>query len=268
MKPKPDRPPSAVAEVPYQALDFKQSFRALRQNLNFFLLAVAFALPFGAFLAIGTLMSNIFDPFGYKPAELSSIALMLLGSGVVGAIITGLIIDKTGAYKSTMHVVTFMTGVSTWMLIVTLTWFTANQSMFLGWCETLGFFATGFIPLSLSFGAELTFPLQPALVNGTLTLLGSMSGFVFSMIGAYMNTEGKDDHLLSDDELVYVKQLRSKTVLGVLATASMISFVLSLVIKEDLRRLRYSEKHKNRHLRHVSETTGENVGNTAYNSGE
>ena len=29
IKAKPDSPPSAVAEVPYEALDFKQSFKAL-----------------------------------------------------------------------------------------------------------------------------------------------------------------------------------------------------------------------------------------------
>ena len=30
IKAKPDKPPSAVAEVPYESLDFRQSFRALR----------------------------------------------------------------------------------------------------------------------------------------------------------------------------------------------------------------------------------------------
>ena len=169
------------------------------------MLAIAFSLPFGAFLAIGALMSNLFDPFGFSPAEMSSLALLLLGSGVVGAIITGILIDKTGLYKLSMHVVTFMTGFATLMIIYTLTYHPDNETMFLGWCEVIGFFATGFIPLSLSYGAELTFPLPPALVNGTLTLIGSASAFILSMVGAYMNTEGKNDHLMDPEELVYTK---------------------------------------------------------------
>ena len=87
------------------------------------MLAIAFALPFGAFLAIGALLSNLFDPFGFTVSELSSRSLMLLGAGIVGAVITGLVIDKTGAYNSVMHVVTFMTSFSTMMIVVTLIWF-------------------------------------------------------------------------------------------------------------------------------------------------
>ena len=79
---------------------------------------------------------------------------------------------------------------STIMLIVTLTWYRENESMFIGWMEILGFVATGYIPLTLAYGAEITFPLQPALVTGTLTLLGSASAFLQSLIGAFMHNEG------------------------------------------------------------------------------
>ena len=125
------------------------------------------------------------------------------------------------------------------MIIVTLSYYLENEGMFIVWCEVLGFISTGFVPLSLAYGAELTFPLQPALVNGTLTLLGSASAFAHSMFGAYMNTVGKDDHLLSREELLYVRRLRSKIVISVLAVSSFIAFMLSFIIKEDLKRLRY-----------------------------
>ena len=145
------------------------------QNPNFLLLAIALALPFGTYIAVGNLVSNLFEPYGYSSSELSFICLMLLMAGVVGAILIGTFVDKTGKYKLTMQVVTFSIMAATIMVIVSLSWFLENEIMFIGWMEVLGFVATGYIPLALSYGAELTFPLQPALVNGTLTLLGSAS---------------------------------------------------------------------------------------------
>ena len=210
------------------------------------LLGISFALPFGAFLAIGALMSNLFDPFGFGPGELSTLALLMLGSGILGAVLTGVFIDKTNKYKSTMHFLLFMTMFSTIMIIVTLSYYLENESMFLGLFELLGFVSTGFVPLALSYGAELTFPLQPALVNGTLTLLGSVFSFILGLMATYMNTEGKNDHLLSPEELNHVKRQRSKAVISALAVAAGIAFLLSFCIKEDLRRLRYEEKQKNK----------------------
>ena len=113
----------------------------------------------------------------------------------------------------------------------------------------LGFFCTAYIPLCLSFGAELTFPLEPALVNGTLTLTGSASAFLLSMLGAFMNHEGKDDDSLSDEELLRVRRLRTCTVIFILCGSSFIAFGLSFFIDEDLKRLRYSEQQREEQIR-------------------
>ena len=68
---KAETPPSAQATDPYEALDFKYAFKVLCKNRNFLLLSISFALTFGSVMAIGALMSSLFDPFGYSPAELS-----------------------------------------------------------------------------------------------------------------------------------------------------------------------------------------------------
>ena len=162
--------------------------------------------------------------------------LLLLLAGVFGAIIIGAFIDKTHKYKCAMKSVTAMIAFCTVMVIATLTWFNDSDVMFIGWLEVLGLFGTGYIPLCLSYGAELTFPLAPALVNGTLTMVGSGCSFALSLLGAFMNNEGQDDHLLDDEELMQVRRLRSKNVIAILIVASLIAFVLSHFIQEDLRR--------------------------------
>ena len=78
-------------------------------------------------------MSNLFDPFGYSPAELSTIALMMLGAGVVGAILVGALVDKTGLYKTISHVILTLTMLSGIMIVVTLRYFSTNETLFSGW---------------------------------------------------------------------------------------------------------------------------------------
>ena len=48
MREKPKTPPSAVASVKYEPLDFKSAFKAIFSNRNFLMLVIAYALPFGA----------------------------------------------------------------------------------------------------------------------------------------------------------------------------------------------------------------------------
>merc|ERR1712014_559965 len=95
---RPVKPPSAVSEVVPKQIGFAETWALLRDNTNFTLLLIAFSLPFGSFLAVGSLMSNIFDPFGFKPSGVAFVSLGLLLSGVVGAVIFGMLLDKYKLY--------------------------------------------------------------------------------------------------------------------------------------------------------------------------
>ena len=159
--------------------------------------------------------------------------------GVLGAVLIGAFIDRTLKYKYTMISITFSITLATIMEIVSLTWFFEGNS-FLGWILFLGLFCTAYVPLCISYGAELTFPLSPALVVGTLTLMGSAASFLLSLLGAFIIHEGKEDDLLSEDDLIQVRRWRSKSVISILGVASFIAFILSFFIEEDLKRHRYA----------------------------
>lgn len=189
-------------------------------------------------------MSNVFDPFGYTPSELAVIALIMLVAGVIGSIIVGVFVDKTGWYKRTMiilGVLVLSTGI---LVLIGISYIPRQKGVMIGLFALLGLFAIGYVPLSFSYGAELTFPLQPALVNGTLALLGSFTAFLISLLGAYLVKEGEDDDLLSPDELIVVRRRRSKYVVSILIVTTTMAVVLAFVIKEDLRRLNYKKETK------------------------
>ena len=240
----PEIPPSAVSEVKYEPLSCVQTIKALRDNCNFFALCIAYALPTGSFLAVGALMSNIFVPFGWEPSKIAFVCVGLLVSGVIGAVAFGAFLDKTRLYKASMIINLLAITISTGGLLVLLTWFLGVN--WANWLQIIlllvgATLATGFYPLCISYGGELTFPLQPSFVNGMFTLSEGAGAILFSMIGALIVKEHEGDEDLDPDELIQAQRFRAKFVLGLLTITATISLIFGIFIKEDLKRLAYSK---------------------------
>ena len=105
---KPEHPPSAVAEAAIENRRFSEAFCVMKENTSFMLLCLSFALMFGFYVSLGNLISSIFSPFGLNPTEISLLGLYLLVSGIVGAIVMGAFVDKTGYYKVTIIVLSLL----------------------------------------------------------------------------------------------------------------------------------------------------------------
>ena len=92
------------------------------------------------------------------------------------------------------------------LITVSFNWFSDNDFMIKVPSIVYGFFILGYIPTCLSYGAELTFPLQPALVNGTLFIFGDIFTFLFTLFGTLMTNKGPNDNTLEEGELIIVRQ--------------------------------------------------------------
>ena len=219
----------------------------LRENPNFLILLVAYCLPSGSFLAVGALMSNVFDPYDFLPAEIAFLSLGLLLVGVTGAVLFGLFLDKTKLYKITMHITMVLVILSIGSVVAVLTWMIESR-LFKTYLVVLliiaGFFSTGYYPLCISYGSEITFPVQPALVNGMFTLSDGISSFLFSLLGGFLIKEGRDDESLSEEALQEARRFRAKLVISMAILAALISLILSFIVKEDLKRLEYEKGQK------------------------
>ena len=62
----------------------------------------------------------------------------------------------------------------------------------------------------------------------------------------YILSEGQDDHLLDEEELIQVKRWRSMGVFSMMVPAALIAYCLSYFIREDLRRKKHGEEMTNR----------------------
>merc|ERR1712110_1316032 len=112
-----------------------------------------------------------------------------------------------------MHIVAFLMALVTFLLIVVLS-LDDQQALLIGVLLVGGFFCTGYAPLCFSYGAELTFPLQPALVNGMLAMACSASSFLLSILGSFLNKEREGDDKLGPEELLDARKFRGKSVVA------------------------------------------------------
>ena len=169
---KPEHPPSAVAEAPIENRRFGEAFCVMRENTAFMLLCLSFALMFGFYVSLGNLISSIFSPFGLSPYEISMLGLYLLVAGIIGAVVVGAFVDRTGTYKMTMIVLSLLNTIFLTAVNQTVYHIDNSYTLFLVSLILMGFSSVSYIPLCFSFAAEVTFPLQPALINGAMLLAG------------------------------------------------------------------------------------------------
>ena len=67
-----------------------------------------------------------------------------------------------------------------------------------------GVFGTGYFPVSFAYSAELTFPTQYALIDGTMNMIGGIVAFLFGLLGTALGAERESDADLSEDDLLRV----------------------------------------------------------------
>lgn len=199
---------------------------------------------FGFYVSLGNLILSIFSPFGLSPHDISMVGLYLLGAGIVGAILVGALVDRTGAYKLTTVVLSMANLIFLGIVNQTVYHLDYSYALFLVSLLLMGFSSVSYIPLSFSFAAELTFPLQPALVNGAMLLAGQASAFVQSLLYAFslnvMTTE-RDGTPVPEDELLIRQQDRVWWTIFIMIMVTAVALLMSIFIKEDLRRLSYGK---------------------------
>ena len=106
----------------------------------------------------------------------------------------------------------------------------------------VGIATISFFPTCLSYGAELTFPLQPALVNAFMNFLGQMCTFVITIAASMItDVDGAETEEISHETRL-VRQANTMSVVYLFGICCFLTFILSFFVKEDLRRVNYNQQ--------------------------
>uniref|UniRef100_A0A8C2U9E7 FLVCR choline and putative heme transporter 2 n=1 Tax=Coturnix japonica TaxID=93934 RepID=A0A8C2U9E7_COTJA len=183
-KEKPPYPPSRAQALiqsrPTEEYSYVQSILRLLRNANFVLLMVTYGLNTGCFYSLSTLLNRmVIHHYPKEEVNAGRIGLTIVLSGMAGALISGLWLDRTKTYKQTTLVVYIMSLVG--MIVYTFTLNLGHLWVVFVTAGVLGFFMTGYLPLGFEFAAELTYPESEGTSSGLLNVSAQIFGIAFTI---------------------------------------------------------------------------------------
>ncbi|OWK64170.1 Feline leukemia virus subgroup C receptor-related protein 2, partial [Lonchura striata] len=161
------------------------------------MLLVGGSLNVGCFYALSTLLNRmVIHHYQGEEVNAGRIGLTIILSGMAGALISGIWLDKTKTYKQTTLVVYIMSLVG--MIVYTFTLSLGHLWVVFVTAGFLGFFMTGYLPLGFEFAVELTYPESEGTSSGLLNVSAQIFGIVFTISqGQVMDRFGtKEGNLL------------------------------------------------------------------------
>jgi len=147
---------------------------------SFIWLFLAFSLGLGLFNGVSTVIQQITTPICATSDDASLFGGLLIGIGLVGAIIFGVILDRTHRYISALRI--GYVGAMLFCVILTLVMRTGMLDAVSGMFAMIGFFMLPMLPVSLQAAAEVTYPIPEDVSSGLLMTGGQIVGIamVFS----------------------------------------------------------------------------------------
>jgi len=112
------------------------------------------------------ILSPLFEPYGYGPVFIAAMGCVFTLFGVVGSVVSGILLDKFGCYLKLYRAICISCAATFPLLLWTLpslkTWLVgANMAV-------SGISVLPMLSVGISFATELTFPLKETVTNGLL----------------------------------------------------------------------------------------------------
>ncbi|ETN77321.1 hypothetical protein NECAME_03221 [Necator americanus] len=125
----------------------------------------------GLFNALYNNLQPALCVMGYSPQFNGGMGALLIMSGLVGAAIAGIYVDKTGEFEKTMKIGFLLAGIAACSLAISI-----NFEDVEGWVVTslflFGAFGFSIYPIGLEMGVEATFPVAEATSTGLIIMIG------------------------------------------------------------------------------------------------
>ncbi|KAI8327345.1 major facilitator superfamily domain-containing protein [Blakeslea trispora] len=178
---KPRTPPSFSASSKNKyTMTFVQSLKELLANYNYLIILVAFGIICGLSSSFTSLLTQIVTPHGVSVDEAGYIGAGFIVAGIVGAILTGVFIDKTKKHKWVLKIYVPIVGA-----LFLAFYFAVKSGQFkylMLVCVPLGFFIFSLLPVALELSVESTFPVSESISSACLWMSSQILGLVIMTV--------------------------------------------------------------------------------------
>lgn len=152
------------------------------KSVPFWLFVIVYFIGLGLFNGINIWVENIIRPRGFTPIDAGTLGGLMVGGGIIGAIVFPMLSDKQHKRQRYM-----LLGVALAIPgLVGVTFATTAWLLYLS-AFLMGFFLISVAPIGLQYVAEVTYPAPEGTSAGILQLFGQVS-VVFVTIMELMQT--------------------------------------------------------------------------------
>ncbi|KAI8093974.1 major facilitator superfamily domain-containing protein [Thamnidium elegans] len=189
---KPKSPPSYSASSKNKfAISFGQSLRELASNWNYLIIMVSFGVLCGLASAFTSILTQIVAPYGISADDAGFLGAAFIIAGLVGAIITGIFIDKTGRHKLVMKIYVPIDGalyLAFYFVVIKELGYDAMMAI----CVLLGFFTFSLLPVCLELSVESSYPISESISSSLLWMCSQVLGLIIlSVMDALRDAQNK-----------------------------------------------------------------------------
>ncbi len=207
-----DKPPTSPSiTVKKERTELKGGLKMLLLNKQFGIIIIIFFVGLGAFNMVSTYIELIVVPRGLKAIEVGNLGGLLILGGIIGAVLMSTLADKLRK-RALLIKISLLVAVTSFFVIS----FASTTVMLYIFGFLLGFGLLSVGPVLLEYAVDITVPVPEASSNGMLMVVGSISGILF-ILGFEGFTTPSGDYFPA---------------LMVLSVLSLISFLLSFILKE------------------------------------
>ncbi|CAO3624077.1 unnamed protein product [Cunninghamella echinulata] len=154
-----------------------QTLCSLASNLNFLMIVVCFGVLCGLASTVTSMLPQIVEPYGVSYDDAGFLGAAFIVAGIVGAVATGLFIDRTKLHKWVLRLYVPIVGILYLVLFFMVK--KDNYDAIMAICAILGFFTLSLLPVALELSVESTYPVSETISSSTLWMCSQVLGLIF-----------------------------------------------------------------------------------------
>ena len=155
--------------------------KAVFTNKSFMVLFVVIGGAVGFFNAFSTQLSQLMCSRGYGNTFSGLCGSLLLGTGFLGAIVTGITVEKVGRMEEIAKLFFGIAGIFG-ILIAEFMRFSDKEVWIALFCSAFGVFGFGMYPLGLELSVEATYPMDESIGTALIFMSGQIQGGVLVVL--------------------------------------------------------------------------------------
>jgi FLVCR family feline leukemia virus subgroup C receptor-related protein len=222
---KPTHPPSLVAMQDAKKINFCASLGQALKSRNYNLMLLAFFCIDGSFIGFGSVLGTIFGGTVLGTGQTSLLSGTTVLLGLISSFTSGAIVQKRKNFRLMMRLSCFGCLVCFTFAIFTFLRSTDGVLISIN-ILIMGIFIVPIIPIGINFSSELTFPIEPTVITGTLMMVGQLGGLILALLAGFLSDTGGSEGIA----LVW----------GMFACLGFVGSVCSIIIKEDLKKTNFN----------------------------